>query len=172
MKDFWEGYWWGVYIGGSNMACANDNIAADWVRTEVQRGWRLLFIWVRPQAPCTNFADKKTSPSGSPQPSQAEPPLALREAAVLTWRSCNNPFAPSPPLKRTAAGSLPSSAGRACPHRWHRPRRTRRARSGSGRLRDRQAWLKRCHGVNQRSTEPTLARLRHTGRLCTRRRDG
>lgn len=64
MRDFYEGtpwYWWGVYIGGSHMLCDNDNVTADWVSTEVQRGWRLMFIWVGPQAPCSNFTDRISS---------------------------------------------------------------------------------------------------------------
>ena len=64
MRDFYFGtqwYWWGVYIGGSNMACENDNVTADWVRTELNRGWKLLFIWVGPQAPCTGYNDTMSS---------------------------------------------------------------------------------------------------------------
>ena len=40
------------------MSCANTNVTAQWITTEVNRGYRLLFIWVGPQAPCTGYADR------------------------------------------------------------------------------------------------------------------
>jgi Domain of unknown function (DUF1906) len=60
MDAFWSGtswYWWAIYIGGSVMGCANTNVTQPWINQEVNNGWRLLFVWVGPQAPCTNFSD-------------------------------------------------------------------------------------------------------------------
>jgi len=47
-------WWWGVYIGGTNMACANTNVTASWIHDEVTSGWGIEPIWVGPQAPCVN----------------------------------------------------------------------------------------------------------------------
>lgn len=60
MAAFWSGsnwYWWGIYIGGSNMGCPNNNVSEAWIDQEINRGWRILPIWVGPQAPCTNYGD-------------------------------------------------------------------------------------------------------------------
>jgi hypothetical protein len=46
----------GIYIGGASRACSNpelDNPA--WVNAVTAQGWRLLPIYVGPQAPCTRF---------------------------------------------------------------------------------------------------------------------
>ncbi|GIF12802.1 glycoside hydrolase domain-containing protein [Actinoplanes teichomyceticus] len=43
----------GIYIGGVSRGCAQPNLTADWVREQVNRGWRLIPIYVGPQAACT-----------------------------------------------------------------------------------------------------------------------
>jgi hypothetical protein len=45
----------GVYIGGANKGCAQPNLNASWVNTVTAQGWKLLPIWVGPQAPCTTL---------------------------------------------------------------------------------------------------------------------
>ena len=55
MNAFYSGtdwFWWGIYIGGSNMACPNTNVTASYINQEVGP-WRMLFIWVGPQPPCS-----------------------------------------------------------------------------------------------------------------------
>lgn len=55
MAAFWSGspyWWWGIYIGGANRSCANTNLTAAWISTEMARGFGLMPIWVGPQAPC------------------------------------------------------------------------------------------------------------------------
>lgn len=47
----------GIYIGGSNRLCPQAQLSADWVRTQVRLGWRLLPIHVGPQANCTDYDD-------------------------------------------------------------------------------------------------------------------
>ena len=42
----------GVYIGGANRSCAQDNLTNSWVVTQSRLGWRVLPIWVGPQASC------------------------------------------------------------------------------------------------------------------------
>ncbi|MEV4352690.1 glycoside hydrolase domain-containing protein [Actinoplanes sp. NPDC049596] len=43
----------GIYIGGVNRGCAQPQLTAAWVKTQVQAGWKLLPIYVGPQASCT-----------------------------------------------------------------------------------------------------------------------
>jgi peptidoglycan hydrolase-like protein with peptidoglycan-binding domain len=59
--------WWqsspyaavGIYIGGSNRLCQDQpELSADWVRTQQKRGWRVLSLYVGPQASCTTYADR------------------------------------------------------------------------------------------------------------------
>jgi hypothetical protein len=56
-------YWAvGVYLGGSNRYYCGpegttDALTADWVATQSRRGWRILPLWVGPQASCTGYAD-------------------------------------------------------------------------------------------------------------------
>lgn len=45
----------GIYIGGANRGCAQPNLTASWRSTVRSQGWKLLPIWVGPQAPCTNL---------------------------------------------------------------------------------------------------------------------
>jgi Domain of unknown function (DUF1906) len=45
----------GIYIGGSNRACAQPNLTKSWLGTVWNQGWKLLPIWVGPQAPCTTL---------------------------------------------------------------------------------------------------------------------
>ena len=43
----------GIYIGGNNRGCTQANLTADWVRTQVAAGWKLIPLYVGPQASCT-----------------------------------------------------------------------------------------------------------------------
>jgi hypothetical protein len=55
MAAFWHQshwWWWGVYLGGVNRACPNNNLTAHWIARETRRGWGLQPIWVGLQAPC------------------------------------------------------------------------------------------------------------------------
>lgn len=45
----------GVYIGGANRGCAQPNLTKTWVTSVTGQGWKLLPIWVGPQAPCTTL---------------------------------------------------------------------------------------------------------------------
>lgn len=44
----------GVYIGGTNRACAQPNLTASWVSEQDGRGWHLFPIYVGLQAPCAD----------------------------------------------------------------------------------------------------------------------
>lgn len=47
----------GVYIGGANRLCAQPDLDATWVRKQTSRGWKVLPIWVGPQASCTSYEE-------------------------------------------------------------------------------------------------------------------
>jgi len=47
----------GVYIGGANRSCAQDNLTNSWVVTQSRQGWRVLPFWVGPQASCSTRSD-------------------------------------------------------------------------------------------------------------------
>ncbi|MDN4172711.1 DUF1906 domain-containing protein [Nocardioides sp. SOB77] len=57
----------GIYLGGSTMACRTDpadpasgqpHLDATWVSRQRAAGWRLLPLWVGPQASCSGYADR------------------------------------------------------------------------------------------------------------------
>ncbi|SDT48339.1 glycoside hydrolase domain-containing protein [Actinoplanes derwentensis] len=50
----------GIYFGGVNRGCTQKNLTASWVREQVTRGWRLIPLYVGPQASCTTLTSKKT----------------------------------------------------------------------------------------------------------------
>lgn len=72
----------GIYIGGSMASCragAGDpgqpHLDATWVRRQTTAGWRLLPIWVGPQASCSTYADRidpEPGPSGNYPEADAE----------------------------------------------------------------------------------------------------
>jgi glycoside hydrolase-like protein/VCBS repeat protein len=50
----------GIYIGGSNRGCAQPNLTPAWVKEQVTAGWKLLPLYVGPQATCTTVSSKKS----------------------------------------------------------------------------------------------------------------
>jgi hypothetical protein len=55
----------GIYIGGGLRACAQPNLTAGWVRHQARAGWKLLPIWVGPQASCTSYRSRISSRPGA-----------------------------------------------------------------------------------------------------------
>lgn len=45
----------GVYIGGVSRACAQPNLTAAWLSSQVTSGWHVIPTYVGMQAPCTNY---------------------------------------------------------------------------------------------------------------------
>jgi hypothetical protein len=65
MKTWWDSSPFtsvGVYVGGANRGCAQPNLTSTWVSDVVGQGWRLIPIWVGPQAPCTTLGSTTTLP--------------------------------------------------------------------------------------------------------------
>ncbi|MEE1783931.1 DUF1906 domain-containing protein [Streptomyces sp. SP17BM10] len=48
----------GIYTSGSQRACSQPRLTADWVRQARANGWRFLPVHVGPQAPCTQLEHK------------------------------------------------------------------------------------------------------------------
>lgn len=65
--------WWrsspfsgvGIYIGGSMRACSQPHLTERWVRTQTRTGWRMLPIWVGPQATCTGYRHRISAARGT-----------------------------------------------------------------------------------------------------------
>jgi hypothetical protein len=55
----------GVYIGGSMRACAQPHLTRGWVSHQLRAGWKLLPIWVGPQASCSRFHRRIDRHAGS-----------------------------------------------------------------------------------------------------------
>src|SRR3954463_7357284 len=54
----------GVYLGGTNRACADGNLSASWGGIASSAGWGLLPLYVGLQAPCVSSAKlAKINPS-------------------------------------------------------------------------------------------------------------
>ena len=71
----------GVYIGGANRGCSQPNLTKSWVSTVTGQGWRLLPIWVGPQAPCTTL--------GSTTKITADPGQSFGEGAAQGSAAAN-----------------------------------------------------------------------------------
>ncbi|MEV6350711.1 glycoside hydrolase domain-containing protein [Actinoplanes sp. NPDC051851] len=55
----------GIYFGGNNRGCTQANLTASWVREQVGRGWRLIPLYVGPQAACTSTTKKNLISNGT-----------------------------------------------------------------------------------------------------------
>lgn len=55
----------GIYLGGSNRACADGNLNPSWVNSARAIGWNLLPLWVGRQAPCVSQKDLSLISPGS-----------------------------------------------------------------------------------------------------------
>jgi peptidoglycan hydrolase-like protein with peptidoglycan-binding domain len=54
----------GIYIGGSLRACAQPHLTPGWIRHQTGMGWKLLPIWVGPQASCTSYRSRISARPG------------------------------------------------------------------------------------------------------------
>lgn len=58
----------GVYLGGEATTCDRTNLTGTWVTRQAKRGWRILPLWVGPQATCSTVpyaADIDPDPASS-----------------------------------------------------------------------------------------------------------
>lgn len=74
----------GVYIGGANSACAQPNLTASWVKTELSAGWHPIPLYVGLQAPSTSCGGcAKLSSNQATQQGTAAANDAVEEAASI-----------------------------------------------------------------------------------------
>jgi Domain of unknown function (DUF1906) len=81
----------GVYLGGVNRSCAQTNLTATWVSSQVAAGWRLIPTYVGLQAPANNCGCSSMSPSPSSASAEglAAADDAVAEAAALGMQAGN-----------------------------------------------------------------------------------
>ncbi len=90
MRAFWTNTpysYWGVYIGGSDRACAQPNLTRTWVSHMLTMGWDLLPIWVGRQNPCTSGQAAYFSRTTTTAYAQGK---AEALAAYNAWRSLSS----------------------------------------------------------------------------------
>ena len=68
----------GIYIGGELRACPQKHLTRGWVEHQTRQGWRLLPIWVGPQASCTSYRRTISSRPGA----QGRYPTARAQGAA------------------------------------------------------------------------------------------
>lgn len=70
----------GIYLGGVHRACEQRHLTRTWVSRQVRSNWKLLPIWVGPQAACTSYDHRISGrPGGGWYPSART--QGTREAA-------------------------------------------------------------------------------------------
>jgi hypothetical protein len=74
----------GIYFGGSNRACTQPNLTAEWVTHQQANGWRLLPVYLGRQAPCTTSNKKNLiDPAQAAAQGRAEADAAVTAAGAL-----------------------------------------------------------------------------------------
>jgi hypothetical protein len=73
----------GVYVGGTNMACAQPNLTSTWVATETNAGWHLIPLYVGLQAPSNSCGCQGIAPSNALGEGTAAATDAVRQAAAV-----------------------------------------------------------------------------------------
>lgn len=83
----------GIYLGGIHRACEQRHLTPGWVRRQLRAGWKLLPIWVGPQASCTGYDHRivsKPGPAGRYHAARVDGARQARRAAA-TARSLRIP---------------------------------------------------------------------------------
>jgi hypothetical protein len=74
----------GIYFGGSNRACSQPQLTADWVTHQQSQGWHLLPVYLGLQAPCTTSTKKyRIDPAQAAAQGRSEADAAVSAAAAL-----------------------------------------------------------------------------------------
>jgi hypothetical protein len=70
----------GIYLGGVHRACAQKHLSIRWVERQLEARWRLLPIWVGPQASCTGYDHRISGKPGKNGSFDAARARGMREA--------------------------------------------------------------------------------------------
>lgn len=83
----------GIYLGGVHRACAQEHLSVSWVERQIETGWRLLPIWVGPQAYCTGYDHRISGKPGKNDRFGAAQAMGIQEArrAVAAARALRIP---------------------------------------------------------------------------------
>lgn len=109
--------WFGVYVGGVEMACPQPNLDARWLEDVHAMGWQLLPIWVGPQAPCSTFPTRFSSdPAAAYQQGKDEGASARKRLVDLGF--ANSARGTSIVYDLEASGSSCDDANRAFVQGW------------------------------------------------------
>jgi hypothetical protein len=73
----------GVYIGGVSRGCPQANLTASWVQTQVTAGWKLLPLYVGPQASCNSTMSHRIDNATAGAMGQSAATDAAAQAAAL-----------------------------------------------------------------------------------------
>jgi hypothetical protein len=73
----------GVYIGGTNMACAQPNLTSSWVAAETSAGWHLIPLYVGLQAPSNSCGCQAIAASNAQAEGTAAAGDAVNQAAAV-----------------------------------------------------------------------------------------
>lgn len=73
----------GVYIGGTNMACAQPNLTAPWVSVETAAGWHFILTYVGLQAPGNSCGCASINPRQAASQGRAAATDAVSHASSL-----------------------------------------------------------------------------------------
>ncbi|SFB89978.1 Putative peptidoglycan binding domain-containing protein [Nocardioides terrae] len=79
----------GIYLGGVQRACDQPHLTASWVRRQTTAGWKLLPLWVGPQASCTGFDHRisgRPGPGRTFRPARADGAREADRAAATARR--------------------------------------------------------------------------------------
>jgi hypothetical protein len=80
----------GLYIGGSIASCPTSS--ASYVASLLAQGWRLLPIWVGPQAPCSSFGSRMSYDTATAfAQGKTEAHAAVQKEAALGMDTLNAP---------------------------------------------------------------------------------
>ncbi|MFU8853873.1 glycoside hydrolase domain-containing protein [Micromonospora sp. SL1-18] len=72
-----------IYFGGVDRGCAQPNLTAEWVATQVAAGWHLVPMYVGLQAPCLETTKAKIDPTQAAAQGRAQAEDALVQAQNL-----------------------------------------------------------------------------------------
>jgi hypothetical protein len=95
----------GVYIGGTNMACSQDNLTAAWVTAESAAGWELIPTYVGLQAPTNSCGCASITPSQAAAEGSADAADAVTQAQALGIGQGNPIYFDMESYPRTAANT-------------------------------------------------------------------
>lgn len=104
----------GIYIGGTNRGCRQDNLTADWVKAQYENDWRFFPIYVGPQVSadsgsCTENCEVITEPESQGVEAAED---AMKEAVSLGFGKGSvlyynlESYAPSPETSARATSFL------------------------------------------------------------------